>query len=366
MTNIQLGSLVLNTELLVYLAAGIISVFALRIGSRGLDKAELEKDISVAWSAVIIWIAVWKGSLLLVDPMSVVNHPMSLLFFSGGRIGFWLASAAALVWCGYKYKRYGIGGAAARIVLLASGWVSVYALAVLLFDRTAFHYGHSMGLLLALFVGVLLRRVDRLDQWRQGWAEDRSAAKRMMTQGIVAFGIIGLLGFTLQDQVQSGAIAKLLDGSGEDTAVGAREGQIAPSFELANLEDEALSLAQHKGSIVIVNFWTTWCKVCKTEMPHVQKLYEHYAAQGESVQLLSVNVTSQEASVAGVERYMKDYGYSFPLALDMQGEAADQYRVKAFPATFIIDSEGVIQQRMLGAISFSDMKKRVERVEAAQ
>lgn len=365
MTNMQLGPLVLNTELLVFLAAGMIGVLALRMGGKHLDKEEREKDISVAWSAVVIWIAVWKGSLLLVDPVSVVNHPMSLLFFSGGRIGVWMAIAAALLWCGYKYRRHGYGGAAIRIAMLASGWTFVYVLAVLFLDRTSFHYGHSIGLLLAICGLALLRRLDRMDRWRQRWTEDSHSAKRMLTQGAVVLVMVGLLGFTLQDQVQSGFIAQLIDGTESDGTTGARVGQQAPDFELANLADEAISLAKQEGRIVIVNFWTTWCKVCKTEMPHVQKLYEHYAGQGDAVQLVSVNVTSQEASVVGVERYMQDYGYSFPLALDMKGEAADRYRVTAFPSTFIIDAEGVIQERMLGAISFSDMKKRVDRVRAA-
>ncbi|REK71822.1 TlpA family protein disulfide reductase [Paenibacillus paeoniae] len=366
MTNIQLGSLVLNTELLVYMAAGMIGILALRVGGKGMHKEELEKDVSVAWSAVFIWIAVWKGSLLLVDPMSVVRQPMSLLFFSGGRLGFWLAVVAVLLWFGYKYKRHGFSGAGARIALLMSGWTLIYALSVLIFDRGSFHYGHSMGLLLSLCGLLLLRRLDRMDRWRQSWAEDSQLAKRMLTQGIVALVVIGLLSFTLQDQAQSGFIAKLIDGSEADETVGAREGQKAPAFELVNLAGEELSLEGQKGSVVIVNFWTTWCKVCKTEMPHVQKLYEYYAAQGDAVKLVSVNVTSQEASAVGVERYMEDYGYSFPLALDMKGEAAYQYRVKAYPATFIIDSDGVIRERMLGAISFSDMKKRIDRVLAAE
>lgn len=366
MTNIQLGSLVLNAELLVYLAAGIVGVLALRMGSRDMDKAEREMDLSAAWSAIVLWIAVWKGSLLLVDPMSVIQHPMSLLFFSGGRIGFWLAAAAALVWCGYKFRRHGLGGAAARMALLASGWMLVYGIAVLFLDRNSFHYGHSIGLLLALVMIVLFRRMDRWQQWLRKRAEDSQSARRILTQGIVVLGVIGLLGFTLQEQVQTGVIAKLMDNSELDGTVGPRAGLTAPPIELASLEGEAISLAQNEGSIVIVNFWTTWCKVCKTEMPHVQKLYEHYAAEGEAVKLLSVNVTSQESSVAGVERYMKEYGYDFPLVLDAKGEAADRYRVNAFPATFIIDADGVVQERMLGAISFSDMKRRVERVEAAQ
>jgi len=182
----------------------------------------------------------------------------------------------------------------------------------------------------------------------------------------VALVVIGLLSFTLQDQIQSGFIAKLIDGTESDVTVGARAGLKAPDFELTNLAGGEMSLAEYRGSVVIVNFWTTWCKVCKTEMPHVQKLYEHYASQGEAVQLVSVNVTSQEASAAGVERYMQEYGYNFPLALDMRGEAADLYRVNAFPSTFIIDAGGVIRERMLGAISFSDLKRRVDRLVAGE
>lgn len=78
MTNIQIGSLVLNTELLIYLAAGVVAVFALQLRSKGHPLKD--KIVSIGWNAVILWIVVWKGSLLLFDPMSVIRNPFLCYF----------------------------------------------------------------------------------------------------------------------------------------------------------------------------------------------------------------------------------------------------------------------------------------------
>lgn len=365
MTNIQIGSLVLNTELLVFLLAGAVGVLAVR--SKGGEKEARERDASIAWSAVLIWLAVWKGSLLLVDPGAVISNPISLLFFDGGMIGYWLASAAALIGSGYRFaKLYGWRGGAQRVVLLASGWISFYLLAVLVLDQNALAYWRVLGWLLACVAWWTARKGwDPL----QSLSEGERSRSRMAVQAAAVLLIAGLVSALLYDQAKTGLLAELRDGDGEANAAateGASAGKKAPAFELEDLAGQRFALEDSAGSVVLLNFWTTWCKVCKTEIPHVQKLYEHYEEEGQRVLLLSVNVTSQEGSVEDVRQYMEKHGYSFPLALDKSGRAADRYRVNAFPTTFVIGGDGIIRERFLGAISFADMKKRVDRVLAVR
>ncbi|MCR2807643.1 TlpA family protein disulfide reductase [Paenibacillus soyae] len=360
MTNLQIGTLVLNTELLVYLLAGFTGVLAVRSGSGNTN--DRERDVSSAWSAVLIWLAAWKGSLLLVDTKSVISNPMSLLFFDGGMFGFWLASAAALGWSGYRFVRlHGWKGGIRRVVLLASGWTAFCLLAILVWDASALAYWRVLGWLLACVVWWMARGGKEF--WRN-WSWKRGSA-----QAAAMLLIAGLVSALLYDQARTGLLAELRGGDGEPTAAAASEGasagKKAPVFELESLAGDRAALADSAGSVTLLNFWTTWCKVCKTEMPHVQKLYEFYEGEGRSVKLLSVNVTSQESGVETVRRYMEKYGYSFPLALDESGSVADRYRVNAFPTTFVIDGDGVIRERFLGAISYADMKKRVDRVLAA-
>ncbi|MDQ6418836.1 TlpA disulfide reductase family protein [Paenibacillus sp. LHD-117] len=362
MTNLQLGSLVLNTELLVYLAAGLMGLLAakLRLRKRG------DGDLSAAWNAILLWIAIWKGSLLLIDPAGVVRQPLSLFFFDGGAIGFWLASAAVACYLLVRFgKLYGSAEGWMLTGAFASGWAAIDLLAVVALDRESALYIHWLGLFVAVAAGLLLINIrsggGRFFAIHVEDGKLRPSVGRLAAQSAGALLVLALLSYTAHDQTQ-----RMMDRAafeeGGSTAVGAREGNEAPAIELIGLSGQSIALDQFKGKTVLVNFWTTWCKVCMTEMPHVQKLYDEYREQGEDVAILSVNVTSQEQSAAKVRQYAEKQALGFPIALDERGEAAAQYRVAAYPSTFIIDSDGIIRERFLGAISYGDMRSRIERV----
>lgn len=365
MTNVQVGSLVLNGELLLYLAAGLLSVLAIYLLRRGNEHRE--RDLSVAWNAMLIWIAIWKGSLLVIDPVAVFRQPMSLLFFGGGTIGFWLACAVAVGYVYYRYSRwYGHSEAIIIVLNAVSGWTTVYLLSKLLFEADRMTLIQNIGLLTAVLVLVLLLgpwgMTEKLKR-HPAWSGDKAAAGRLVAQSAGVLLLVILLGYTLHEQTRSGGLLRA-DGGGavDGMAVGAREGNIAPDFELLDLEGNAVALEEYRGRTVMINFWTTWCKVCKTEMPHVEKLNEHYGGESGDVAILTVNVTSQELNAEHVSQYVAEQGFRFPVALDERGSVEEAYRIQAFPTTFVIDREGVIRERFLGAISFSDMKKRIERV----
>ncbi|MCU6712607.1 TlpA family protein disulfide reductase [Paenibacillus sp. J5C_2022] len=359
MSNIQLGSFVLNTELLVYLASALAGALALRLLRRGHPGKEA--DLSAAWGSMLLWIVIWKGSLLLIDPASVVQRPLSLLYFSGGTAGFWLATIVSAGWALYRYsRRYTMAESLTLTGMTASGWAAMYALASLFFSRDVQLY-HWIVLLVALASSALLLRLNRTEkpQAEDGRRTERRQPKRIAVQGLSLLGLLILLAYTLH-----GATESLLEGtstSGSDE-VGAKVGDIAPPFGLTNLEGEMIALGELRGKTVMVNFWTTWCKVCRTEMPHVEKLYEHYKEQGEEVAIVTVNVTSQESSAKKVGEVASAEGYSFPVALDSSGKTTDDYRVAAYPTTFVIDESGVVRERYLGAISFTDMKKRIDHI----
>jgi len=115
--NMQVGTTVINAEMLVYLISGILGVFAVRyVRNR---HPERERQVSDAWNAVFLWLIVWKGSLFLFDPSGVIEHPMSLLFFSGGTKGIAVASLAAIAYLFLRnFRRSGARDAAK----LAASW----------------------------------------------------------------------------------------------------------------------------------------------------------------------------------------------------------------------------------------------------
>jgi len=60
----------------------------------------------------------------------------------------------------------------------------------------------------------------------------------------------------------------------------ARVGEPAPDFKLQNLDGQYISLSDLRGKPVLLNFWATWCKFCRDEMPYLQQVYEEWSGKG--------------------------------------------------------------------------------------
>ncbi|MBU1027161.1 MAG: TlpA family protein disulfide reductase [Candidatus Margulisbacteria bacterium] len=118
----------------------------------------------------------------------------------------------------------------------------------------------------------------------------------------------------------------------------------AIDFSLNDISDEAHSLSDYKGKWVLLNFWASWCPPCRAEMPSMQKMYDQ--SDKEIFELLAVNVGQQPSVVTD---FLEGKGYGFPVLLDENGRIAAQYGLRAFPTTFIIDPDGNIADKIVGA-----------------
>ena len=128
--------------------------------------------------------------------------------------------------------------------------------------------------------------------------------------------------------------------------VGFQVGNRAPAFTLQNLDGDDVTLSNFRGKIVMVNFWATWCGPCKDEMPHIQAVFD--SRPDDDLAILTINL--QETAEA-VQSFVDSEGFTFPVLLDPEGEAAGSYSVSEIPRTFFIDAEGIIQERRLGPFS---------------
>ncbi len=137
-----------------------------------------------------------------------------------------------------------------------------------------------------------------------------------------------------------------------------REGFSAPDFTLDLLQGGQVTLSELRGKVVVVNLWATWCPPCRAEMPAFQEVYEEGRDRG--LVILAVNTTYQD-SLAEVANFVGEYGLTFPVALDRDGNVASLYQLRALPSTFFVDREGVIQEVVIGGpISPSTIKSTVE------
>ena len=121
-------------------------------------------------------------------------------------------------------------------------------------------------------------------------------------------------------------------------------GKPAPDFQFGGQDEQPVSLSDLKGNPVLINFWATWCGPCRGEMPYLQQIYDDWQIMG--LVLLAINIGESSSEV---EEFMQGQGLSLPVLLDGEGAIAAQYGIQAIPTTFFIDTEGVIQEVMVGA-----------------
>ena len=130
---------------------------------------------------------------------------------------------------------------------------------------------------------------------------------------------------------------------GASTALAADQ---APAFTLRDINGKQVSLADFSGQVVLVSFWATWCTPCQAEMPHLQRFYDTYKAQGFTV--LSIN-TDDARSSSQVKPLVKSKGLTFPVLLDKETAVVALYNpAKTLPFGVLIGKSGKIEQVFQG------------------
>ena len=123
------------------------------------------------------------------------------------------------------------------------------------------------------------------------------------------------------------------------------ERMTAPDFTIEKLEGGNTSLAEHRGKLVLLHFWATWCMPCRVEMPGMESLWQQYKDDG----LVILAVSIDEGSKGRVEKYKQIFDLSFPILLDPESEVNDLYKVSNMPTSILIDGEGQIVSYVSGA-----------------
>ncbi len=129
-------------------------------------------------------------------------------------------------------------------------------------------------------------------------------------------------------------------GAEQDTNIG----NLAPDFQLPDLDGQSISLSNLRGKPVLINFWATWCPPCRAEMPYLQEIFEEWS--GKSLVVLAINVGESHSKV---EEFMQSNNLSLPVLLDIKQAVAIKYNIQFFPTTFFIDKDGIIQVKTIGA-----------------
>ncbi|MFC4076563.1 thiol-disulfide oxidoreductase ResA [Salinithrix halophila] len=129
----------------------------------------------------------------------------------------------------------------------------------------------------------------------------------------------------------------------EEKELGPEVGEQAPDFALKTLEGEELKLSDLRGKTVLVNFWATWCKPCRKEMPAIQNVSDKYKEKG--FQVVGVNIAETKVSVSGFARQLE---LDFPILLDSDRRVTKLYRVGPIPFSVFIDKNGKVIRKVNG------------------
>jgi peroxiredoxin len=123
----------------------------------------------------------------------------------------------------------------------------------------------------------------------------------------------------------------------------ALRGARAPELALLGVDDRPVSLRAHRGDVVVVAFFATWCEPCKKTMPALEALRAKYAAR--RVEVLGVSL---DDAPDGLSSYAAAYGVTFPIGWDSGQEAVRPWFVRNLPAEFVVDRGGVVQAAFIG------------------
>ncbi len=122
-------------------------------------------------------------------------------------------------------------------------------------------------------------------------------------------------------------------------------GKEAPDFTLGDLNDRQVKLSDYRGKVVFLNFWATWCKPCKEEMPSMEILNRNFEKDGLVILAVSIDrvTTSKD-----IPPFVKGMNLTFPVLIDSWGKTDKPYKRMGVPETFIIDQQGIIREIIIG------------------
>jgi cytochrome c biogenesis protein CcmG, thiol:disulfide interchange protein DsbE len=122
-------------------------------------------------------------------------------------------------------------------------------------------------------------------------------------------------------------------------------GMAAPDFNLPDIEGKTVRLSDYRGKVVFLNFWATWCKPCKEEMPSMEILWENFKSEDFVMLAISMDRVTTKKDIPSFIESMK---LTFPILTDSWGQTDKRYKLMGVPETYIIDQDGVLREKVIG------------------
>lgn len=179
-----------------------------------------------------------------------------------------------------------------------------------------------------------------------------------MKSSTVVFIVLGIVAvcFVLAVCVSClalGVFASQMDGL--DLGIPVETGKAAPDFQLETLAGETVSLQDFRGQPILLNFWAIWCGPCKEEMPIIQDRFrEHYPD-------LVVLAIEEGDSYQALQEYVAAGQYTFTVLLGSDA-VAKSYNIYAYPTSYFIDANGVVQSIVVGSMTEASLDAELQKI----
>ncbi|MGL5611624.1 redoxin domain-containing protein [Cetobacterium sp.] len=179
---------------------------------------------------------------------------------------------------------------------------------------------------------------------------------------LVIIGTLTFLGYT--NQLSNYFIPSTLNGSMTNNTETILN---KDSYRLLDQYGNEHILSNYKGKVVFLNFWATWCPPCKEEMPIIEELYKEFGENKNDVIILGItnpvteeNPNGQDKNIDEIKYFLQENNYSFPTVFDKTGIYFDNFKIRAFPTTYIIGKDGEIKTAIPGAMTKQQMLKLIK------
>ena len=137
-------------------------------------------------------------------------------------------------------------------------------------------------------------------------------------------------------------------------------GKAAPEFDLPGLDGGRVRLSDHPGRVIVVNFWASWCVPCRDEAPRLESFAQQHAADATVIGIVWNDTR------AAARAFRAEFALTFPQAIDSQSRTGIEYGVRGVPETYVINSEGVVMAKVVGAVGPTTLDELVADVLAGR
>jgi peroxiredoxin len=144
-------------------------------------------------------------------------------------------------------------------------------------------------------------------------------------------------------QSRAGKVLPLAEAMKELDLIRPSRAKLAEDFTLAMPGGGTFRLSQHRGKVVMINFWATWCPPCLEEMPAMERLYQRQKDAGFTLVAVSVDADPKK-----IGPFVADHKLTFAIGLDPKMDLANGYAVRALPSSFLVGRDGNLAALAIG------------------